>query len=175
MTWTGLAPVSFWSSRSPGAWPGWRRLVGHEKRGQRRHHHCHRDVGNAYRQQCGKPERADQRRFRKREREQRERRIHRRQQARRRHVEHRLARRRKPVDAGHDVAADREDEMHAVGKSRHQDQRRDHVDEQIEPEIEAAEDAQRPQDRHRRTDHRQQRQRHATEKQIGDDRAEQEA
>ena len=65
--------------------------------------------------------------------------------------------------------------MHAVGEPRHQDQRRDHVDEQVQSEIEAAEDTERPQDCRRRADHGEQRQRYAAEEEIGNDGAEQEA
>ena len=77
--------------------------------------------------------------------------------------------------AGDQPVARREGELHAVGEADHHDQRRHHVEEHVEAEIEPAERAERQQDRDQRRRRRDDHERHAAEEQDRDQAAGDEA
>ena len=152
-----------------------RLFLANEKCCECRHDDSDGEVGNAHRHQGGGAESLDECAFRELEREDRQRGVHGGQKTGRRHVENSVLGSLDAVDAHQDGAAHGKHQVHGIGESGDQDQRRDDVDEKIEAEVHGADCTERPQNGDRRTSNGNQRQGDATEEQVGDDEADEEA
>ena len=152
-----------------------RLLVAHEQQRQHRQHDDDGDERDADRHRSGFAERADEARLREQQRQERQQRRSVRQHARGSNDVDREFHRFELGVALTQSNADRGHHLHAVGEAHHHDERRHHVQEQVELESEPAQQPERPNHRDDRRQGGDQHQRDAAEEDRGDRRTEQQA